>query len=142
MLCPLAQATFEPSIKLKKMPQNRCEQPAVRESQESCQCQSMTNSLNIPWREGSGQEQQFPRGKVITFDKKQGSLSGEQEFLTGDQGFLTGEQGFLKRVVIFLRTVVFKRRVVISNTTVMSDRKTVTADRRAWISERIGVPIK
>lgn len=62
------------------MQQSKCEQPAAGESGESYQCQSVTNSSACPAerRVGPGLEQRFPRGEVMTSDKKQVSLSGEQ----------------------------------------------------------------
>lgn len=92
---PLAQAASRPSAELQEMKQNRCEQPAGWKSQESYQCQSVTNNSEYPVDRRIRQGAAISSGKVMTSDNKQGSLSEELEFLTGEQGFLTGEQWFM-----------------------------------------------
>lgn len=98
---PLAQAASGPSAELQEMKQNRCEQPAGWKSQESYQCQSVTNNSEYPVDRRIRQGAAISSGKVMTSDNKQGSLSEELEFLTGEQWFMTGKQGFLTENVDF-----------------------------------------
>lgn len=80
MQCPLAQAASRPGTELKEMQRNRCEQPAGQKLQESYQCQSMTDNSEHPVERRIRQGAATSSRKVMTSDKKQGYLSGKQDF--------------------------------------------------------------